>query len=415
LWTTATITWELSLRLRDEAVVCVESKISLYAACCIALLWTSRVEAVDDSGYYEALAQAEAAEQSGDPSSALQAFEAMQRTYPRDYTVNLRLGWAHYRLRHFAEAERAYRAASEISHGSTAALLGLGWALIEQNRCAEARPILSRMVSETSQRDAAGEHARAGLGLCQERHAVRGTLWAGAGATLYHRHPWKRSSSEFAAGLGIAPYPWLRTAAAYRFLRLDATDNRVAGYDQHEAYAQAGYAAEKFEWLANGAVVWSGNDVQDGSRHLGLSGRIRTTGTLLLELSGSWYRDLWVARLAPAWEFYLGNVSLTPGVALQRFAQRTLATGSLTASLVLGRASIWLGGKVGSEYRAAYLSSFSVANAEERSQWGLWAGMRIRVGDWITFLLSYAFSRLKSADGLLSDLHGLNVGTVYAL
>jgi hypothetical protein len=146
-----------------------------------------------------------------------------------------------------------------------------------------------------------------------------------------------------------------------------------------------------------------------------VSARWQLVGELLLESSASFYRDLWVARLAPAWRLTVGTFSITPGFALQRFAQATLGSLSLVLAYTSKLWSIWLSGKYGSEYRAAYLAQFAIFNSEDRSAWAASAGLRLRAGGCCAVFASYALNRLKSPDGLLSELHLLSVGTAFIL
>jgi hypothetical protein len=159
--------------------------------------------------------------------------------------------------------------------------------------------------------------------------------------------------------------------------------------------------------------------VVGGSRHIGLSARTKYGGTfagdVFIEVSGSYYQDLWVVRVAPAWTLNLSPVALTASVAVERFAHDILGGASLTASLSLGSFSFWLNAKVGPEYRAAYLSQFGVFNAEDRSDWGGSAGARWRVDEHWALFVGYTLLRLRTSDGLLSELHNVNIGTVFTL
>jgi hypothetical protein len=232
---------------------------------------------------------------------------------------------------------------------------------------------------------------------------------------MYHHNPWKSSSGDIAGGAVITPNDWLQLGGAYRFLALSPTDGRVAGYAQHEGYVQLGYASERFGMLAHGAVISSANGVLGASRHIGASTRLRYLGELLLELSGSFYDDLWVARIAPTFQIGIGSFLVTPGLALQRLASETLGAASLSVALAVSRWWLWLSAKYGEEYRAAYLSQSAVFNSEDRSEWGASAGVRVRVEEFCELLGSYGLNRLKSADGVASDLHSLSVGVALIL
>lgn len=367
--------------------------------------------ALANNDYYSAFERAEAAEKVGDLDAAARVLEAALRDYPKDYALSLKLAWVHFRLQDYAAAERRYRAASEISAGSPDALIGLGWSLIYQQRCDAARPVLQRVLATT----ASEPRAQRALEACTPAAHAKGSLWLQVGGVVYHDNPWKSSSGDIAGGATIAPNEWLQLGAAYRFLALSSTDRRVAGYAQHEGYAQLGYTSERFGVLAHGAVITSADGVLGGSRHLGASARWRSLGELLLELSGSFYDDRWVARLAPAFQLGAGDFLITPGFSLQRLTRETLGAVSLSVTLALNRWWLWFSGKYGEEYRAAYLSQFAVFNSEDRSEWGASAGLRVHVAECCAVLASYGFNRLKSADGVASDLHSLSVGTALTL
>jgi tetratricopeptide (TPR) repeat protein len=396
---------ESSLRIRSLL------KISLHQLSCLALLVGFRAHASASDDYGSAFTRADTAERNGDLAAAARELESALQQYPRDYALTLRLGWLHFRQLRYTDAERSYRIASEVSEGAADALIGLAWSLIQQQRCADARPHLQRVL-ETVPGDA---RAQQGLDACATPDRVSASLWLEGGGALYHDNPWKSWSGDISIGATLAPLGPLQLGAAYRFLGLSASDSRVAGYAQHEGYVQAGYASDAVALLAHGAIISSAQGVLSASRHVGISGRVQTFGALLLELSGSFYRDLWVARLAPAWHLTFGSFSLTPGVALQRLARETLVAASLGAAFARERWSIWVSGKFGEEYRSAYLTQFAVWNSDDRIEWGVAAGLRIRVGEHWAVFVSYALNRLKSPDQLNSDLHLLSLGTALTL
>jgi Tetratricopeptide repeat len=386
-------------------------RVSLQHLSCLALLFGVRAHAFASDGYEAAFAQADEAERAGDLGGAARALENVLSAYPRDYALALRLGWIHFRLKHYIEAERWYRLAIAVSDGSAEASIGLAWSLVYQERCSEAEPVLHGVLEATP----LDTRAQQALATCAARFRPHASLWLSFDGALYHDNPWKARSGDVAGGGVVTPYPWLQLGAAYRFLALASNDSRVAGYAQHEAHLEAGYTSERVDVLAHGALISSAGDVLSASRHVGLSGRLRYFGELLLELSGSFYQDLWVARLAPAWQLTWGVFSVTPGFALQRFARETLGSASLGAAFTWARWMLWINAKYGDEYRAAYLTQFAVVNSEDRTTWGVSAGLRVRFGERFALFGSYGFNRLKSPDGLRSDLHLLSVGTALTL
>jgi hypothetical protein len=378
-------------------------------SCFLALIGLSGGAHADDD-YYSALDRAEAAERVRELDTAAHALEAALRDFPKDFALSLKLAWVHFRRKDYPAAERWYRTAVEVSEGSPDAMIGLGWSLIYQGRCAEARPVLQRVRATADE-----PRAQRALEACAPAARNSASLWLQLGGVMYHDNPWKSSSGDIAGGAVITPNEWLQLGGAYRFLSLAATDGRVAGYEQHEGYVQLGYASERFGMLAHGALISSADGAIGASRHIGASARVRYLGELLLELSGSFYDDLWVARLAPTFQIWIGSFLVSPGLALQRLTSETLGAASLSVALAVSRLWLWISAKYGEEYRAAYLSQSAVFNSEDRSEWGASAGVRIRIGECCEVLVSYGLNRLKSADGVGSELHSLSVGTALVL
>jgi hypothetical protein len=383
-------------------------------SCFVVVIGVSSVASADPD-YYHAFASAEAAVKAGDCPLAIDAIETALRKYPHDYALTLKLAWVEFQCEDFEAAERVYRIASDLSDQAIEPRVGMGWALIQQERCEEGTRVLRAVLAEAA--DAAG--AQRGIDACAERERIHGSIWGGVGGSLYQGHPWMHESGAGSLGFDLLPGGNLEFGAVYRFLALKATDPRVPGFTQHEIYAQAGYVSPTLDILGHGALIWSGDAVVGGSRHLGASLRRKYAGAfpgdVFIEVSGSYYQDLWVARIAPAWTVALSPVALTASVAVERFAHEILGGASLTASLALGSLSCWVNAKVGPEYRAAYLSQFGVLNAEDRGLWGASAGARWRVDEHWALFVSYTLLRLRTSDGLLSELHNVNIGTVFTL
>jgi opacity protein-like surface antigen len=375
--------------------------------------FSSKVRA--DADYFEAIARAEKAARTGDLASASVAISTALQRYPRDYTLTLKLAWIQFLAGDYTAAERTYRAAWALSDGNLDAQLGLGWALVQGERCDAGIQVLQRVLLESP--NEAG--ALRGIHTCVERERVHGSIWANLGGSLYQDHPWMHISGTGLLGLSLQPVQGLSLGGAYRFVRLGASDARVQGFGQHEAYLQGGYSGVSLEVLAHAALIWGGAAVEAGSLHGGLSMRLRNMPEFLDEVLNeafvSRYQDLWVVKLASSWRFLLGAFSLTPGLAVEQFARQALVSASLTAGVAFGATSLWINGKYGSEYRSAYLSQFAVFNGEDRSVWSAGGGIRVSVDQHWSLFGSYAVIRLRSADGLLSALHILSVGTAYVL
>jgi hypothetical protein len=286
--------------------------------------------------------------------------------------------------------------------------------LIQQDRCGEGVAVLRDVLAEEPD-----DGANHGLLTCADQARVHGSIWATLGGALYQEHPWLDMAAAGFVGFNLRPTRTLAIGGAYRFSELSATDIRIPSFTQHEIYLEAGYAGKHLDILGQGALVWGGDAVVGGSRHVGISLRLKYLNKylseVLVEANGSYYRDLWVISLAPSSTLTLGPVSLTAGISYQQFAHETLLSASLTSALTVGPVSFWAGGKYGPEYRAAYLSQFAVFNAAERSNWAILAGARVRTAAQWAIFANYAFLRLEAPDGLLSGVHNLSVGTAFTL
>jgi tetratricopeptide (TPR) repeat protein len=367
-----------------------------------------------DPDYYQAL-------ESADASVGAERFEAAERTirtalrkYPNDYALTLKLAWIEFQWEHYLEAERVYRRASELSDGSLEARVGLGWSLIQQERCKDGVEVMRSVLTEEPD-----ENAERGISTCAERERLHGAVWGTASGSLYRGHPWLHAAGAGFFALRLQPTRKLEIGGAYRYARLVASDIRVPALTQHEVYLAAGLIGKHMDLLGQGALVWGGDAVVGGSRHVGSTLRLKYLTTMLSELAvdltGSFYRDLWVIGMAPSATLTLGPLSLTAAISVEQFQHDTLLSASLTPALALGAVSFWISGKYGPEYRAAYLSQFAVFNAADRTLWALLPGARIRASTHWSLFASYALLRLESGDGLPSTLHSVSVGAIYTL
>jgi len=388
---------------------------TLYAWSCLALVCSYGTVASADPDYYEAFKTADVAVKAGKFDAAVRTIQTALAKYPDDYALTMKLAWVEFQREYYIEAERLYRVASDLSDGSLDARIGLGWALIQQDRCTDGVTILRDVLAEEHD-----DNADQGLLTCADRARVHGTVWGSLGGSLYREHPWLHMSGAAFVGFKLRPPGTFAIGGAYRFSALSATDVRIPGFIQHEIYLEAGYAGKHVDLLGQGALVWGGDAVVGGSRHVGTSLRLKylsgIVSEVLIEATGNFYRDLWVIGLAPSATLTFGPVSITAGMSAQQFVHETLLSASLTASLGMGSSvSFWAGGKYGPEYRAAYLSQFAVFNAQERSTWAILAGARVRTSPQWAIFVNYAFLRLESPDGLESAVHNLSIGTAFTL
>ncbi len=386
---------------------------ALYALCFLAVHSWCAV-AFADPDYYQALGHADAAVERGNFEDAARALHTALRKYPGDYALTLKLAWVQFRWGHYTDAERSYRAAIEHSDGALDARVGLGWALIQQDRCTAGIEVMRGVLAEDSD-----ETADLGIGTCAERERVHGTVWGALGGSRYQAHPWLDWAESGFLAFSLRPTRKFEVGAGYRVSRLAASDSRIPGFTQHEVYVSAGVIGKHLDLVGQGALIWGGDAVVGGSRHVGATLRVRFSSAALSEVlvdaTGSFYHDLWVAGLAPSATLAFGPLTLTAAVSAQQFEHETLVSGSLTPTLTLGDCSFWIGGKYGPEYRAAYLSQLAVFNAADRSLWAALAVVRVRTSPQGNVFVSYALLGLESPDGLESYLHSLTVGAAYAL
>jgi hypothetical protein len=111
----------------------------------------------------------------------------------------------------------------------------------------------------------------------------------------------------------------------------------------------------------------------------------------------------------------LGQFHVTPNVAVEQFARRTLASAAINGEVSWGIVSLWVGGKYGTEYRAAYLSQFALFNSDEYARWSASGGVRYQLDDHWSWVAQYAVIGTRSIDGLDSAMHILSVTTAYQL
>jgi hypothetical protein len=386
----------------------------VYALTCVLVLHGYSAIASADPDYYQALDGADAALEVGKFEDARRAIQSALRKYRNDYALTLKLAWVELQWGHYSEAERAYRSASDLSDGSLDARVGLGWALIQQERCEAGIKVMKAVLGEEPD-----ENAARGIWTCAERERVHGTVWGSWGGSLYQGHPWLDAAEAAFLAVSLRPTRAFEVGGAYRVSRLIASDVRIPGLTQHEVYVETGYIGKRLDLLGQAGLVWGGDAIVGGSRHVGSTLRVKPWNEYLSEVSvdvtASFYHDLWVIGLATSATLTLGPLSLAAGVSAQQFEHERLVSASLTPTLTFGDVSFWIGGKYGPEYRAAYLSQFAVFNAADSSEWATLAGARIRTSAHWSLFLSYSLLGLESRDGVASALHSLSIGTAFTL
>lgn len=237
------------------------------------------------------------------------------------------------------------------------------------------------------------------------------------GLYIYRDHPTRGLTSASTVRLAAWLYQHWLLAASYRYSHFLASDNAAsygastAPWRQHDGYATLGYAALRFGVsLHYGVLAGALNaspDYAETSHHIGFAARYSPFGDGTLAMSASLFPSeviyrgelAWALPLIPAsssWAQKARALRLRPGVAVQWSGGEWRPSGSLTVSFDHPRFSAFVGGKYGSELRAAYLPQEVVYNGPERIPLGLWVGGSLRLSprDGTTLSLNYAFDRL---------------------
>ncbi len=85
-------------------------------------------------------------ERKGDYEKAIKALAPVYNTYPKGYTVNLRMGWLYYRWKKYANSIYHYKIALNTIPTSLEALLGLSLPLMAQEKWKEVESLMYRIL-----------------------------------------------------------------------------------------------------------------------------------------------------------------------------------------------------------------------------------------------------------------------------
>ena len=212
---------------------------SVYGLSCFCLVVGVTSVAFADPDYYQAFTSADAAVKAGDCDSAIGVIETALRKYPHDYALTLKLAWVAFQQKDYVAAERAYRTASDLSDHAIEPRVGLGWALIQQERCVEG----ARVMHEVLKEDAHALGAQAGLDACAERERVHGLV--GQASVARCITDTRGCTSQRTASSAWTCYR-LRASSSARFIAFwrSTPRMRVPGFTQHEVYGRAGYVGK---------------------------------------------------------------------------------------------------------------------------------------------------------------------------
>ncbi|MFO0757960.1 MAG: hypothetical protein U0359_15800 [Byssovorax sp.] len=360
-----------------------------------ALLLASPALAQEADLYAQTMARAAALGQEGRLFEAARALEGIAPLYPQDYALALALGFTYARAGRWADAERSYRDAFDLSGGSAEARLGLGLSLERQRRCPEARVILGEQAAEAP-RD---PEAVAALERCKERPAFKVDLDLSTTGQLYPDHPYKSLGIGGSLTGTITHESGLFLSSTYRGSHfVSPTTSTLAPWDQHEGYFTLGYNAPLFGLGLRYAVVSDGSGAFGTSHHVGATGRVSPYGDIVLDLSASLYADLTVLRSEVSWAIPITHgFSVIPAFAAQLAGGEPHTTGKATIAYAHPRFSLFAGGKYGAEVRPAYLDLPVVMDVGEEIKYGVFAGGSVNVGGGFRIHASYAMDRLERA------------------
>jgi hypothetical protein len=389
----------------------------IVAASLLPAIWSP---ALAQDAYADAFARAAVLEDEQRYAEAAARLGELTSEYPQDYPLRLQIAWLWFLAKDWSRAERAYRAALDLSPDAADARAGLAWSWLKLGLTREAARAFEAIVADHP------EHLAAQQGLAAAEAAGGVRWWPSAGlAVLYDDgHPFRGQGISAVVGLGgrVADH-WL-LGASYRYGHFQGDGSQPfstrwrQGFAQHEAYGALGWASHTWGVLLQGAWVGDGSAYMGNAMASGLSARWSPWGDLGLSANATVYNDMTVWRIAPSWRLpVLDWLDLTPAMAWQAAGGEQLFNGSLTAALRGDGWRLWLGGKLGDELRPSYLHEPSIWNLPERIRWGAWLGAGVELGG-VFWSLHYEAAHLVtpvSQSGLPVDLEStLNLITLGA-
>jgi tetratricopeptide (TPR) repeat protein len=376
--------------------------------------------ALAQSGPYEIAQKTIAAlEARGDLDGVTRVIDVLTPDFPEDVPLALQLAWAKFRLGHFTGAEAAYRRVLVLAPSSVDGRRGLGWSLLRQSRCHEARTYFDDVLATVPEQASAKE----GLSACTEGPRVRyfPSLWLSGQYNT--ANPKKELGIAAYASLGLEIVDHWSLAAAFRFVDVAPPGKLSQGAAQYEAYAQVGYHRPRFGVSLHYAFVADQTGFSGDSHHVGAVGRYSYWGDGVLEVDGSFYTDANVLRAQLGYRIPLPHgFSLRPAAQVQwastkLYGNGALGNGALTLSWDHARGGVFVSGKVGEEFRPAELSQDTVWDLPDRISWGLRVGGHV---EWKRAILAvqYEYDRLRDANTTPStnrDAHFIALGVTLKL
>ncbi len=371
--------------------------------------------AENDGSYESALAMAHNARTAKELDDAARVLSATLLRYPQDVDLPLQLGWVQFRSGRFSDALYSYTLAFARTGQAGEAELGMAWSLLKLGRCAEARAHFQPL----SQVGLLHPDLLEAVKLCEaERsHAAAPPpkLWiaptAMMGVYLYQNNPYIKYTLAPFARLDALVLGRFYFAAAYRYSFFKSNSTQLANWSQNDLYLSAGITGKRLGATLHYALLLDGSGYSGTSHHIGLSARYSFDWDVLLHLSASFYKDAPVLRGELDFRVpVFGGFSMLPGAALQWTPGEVSKALRLSALYDFRRASVWIGGKVGDEERAAYLNVSYVYNGTYHIPYGAWAGAVLRAGAGFAISLSGTYD-----DMLNTAVTPVQQSSVYSL
>ena len=381
------------------------------------------------------MGKAAALEKAKNPTAAAAVLEAISGEYTQDYRLFLRLAWLHFQAANYPEAARNYRRTLSLSSSCDEARQGLAWTLLRQGKREEAHSIFEAVLASSP----GHASARQGSKLSEPPPTVVLSPSISTSFQGYQDHPQKSWGLSFTLSLPLlikdrfwigldyrhsyfAGLDYVGTGPGWRSLPLE-----FEGQDssQNEGYLSLGVVRPRFGILGHYAFIEDNIDMLDHVHVAGLSGRYSAWGDILAEGSVTFYDDMQVYRIAPAWRLPLNKwLTITPSVAVQLASAdgesdqlesqtEALVTGTINVTLVGSPGSVWVGGKFGDEVRPTFLSVPAVYNIPDRIDFGVWTGGRLALGTSWYLHASYCLEQMELRDAdsrYTSYVHSANLG-----
>lgn len=362
-------------------------------------------------------------------AEAAQTLSSVAAQYPQDASLTLHLGWLYFQAKTYPAAEKYYRQVLTLQPDSQDAQLGLAWSLYYQQKTVAAQKCFATVLALSPQNKSAQE------GLASTQSPAPAILHINAslagGWMGYDDHPAKQDAWFIRGGINATLFEHFMATFSYQSASISG-QNGTDDFTDKSLFIAVGITDPAFGALFHYARVDDGSDllgttdIYGGTLRLG--GRF---GDIVAEPSISIYDQpvkINVFRLSMTWctPVLFDCVRFNLGGAYQNASQKNTRTsqrgedfwnGSFTMFLLespdqaKSKWAIWAGGKIGDEFRPAYLGISVVYNILEKIEYGCWVGGQISVTKGVTVSIVFEHSRLKYEDDRTKYTTGTNAIT----